>query len=521
MYLNRLNLISGTVEKMKSLRVILWDQLSHQVSSLNRVDKQNDTILMCELLEDCTYVKHHQKKLVFLLSAMRHFAEELRNQNYNVIYVTLNDPNNTQTLASEIERHYNMIQPDVVKITWPGEYRILQNLYALQTKLDHSLVILEDDRFLISSREFETWADDRASLRMEFFYREMRKKYQILMNGDLPEGGKWNYDAENRSFPKTKFSIPAPHAQSLDNITLSVIDLVQENFSEHFGDIYPFHYAVTRKEALLVLSHFVSKRLKMFGDYQDVMMMNEPWMFHSHLSLYLNIGLLSPLECIHAAEDAYRKGKVALNAAEGFIRQILGWREFVRGIYWLKMPEYKTKNFFEASRPLPEFFWTAETNMNCLKQCVTETKQNAYAHHIQRLMVLGNFALLAGIDPAHVNEWYLLVYADAHEWVELPNVTGMILFADGGYLASKPYAASGAYIHKMSNYCESCAYSVKEKNGDQACPFNYLYWHFLIKNRTLLQRNQRLSMIYGTLSKMSKDKIDLINDDATKFLAML
>jgi deoxyribodipyrimidine photolyase-related protein len=258
-----------------------------------------------------------------------------------------------------------------------------------------------------------------------------------------------------------------------------------------------------------------------FGDYQDAMIEGEPWMYHSHLSFYLNCGLLLPIECVRAAERAYYNGDAPLNSAEGFIRQIVGWREYVRGIYWLKMPEYKSENFFEAKRQLPNFYWTAETKMNCLSQCVTETQQNAYAHHIQRLMVLGNFALLTGIEPNQVNEWFLIVYADAYEWVELPNVTGMILFADGGYLASKPYASGGSYINKMSNYCKNCQYSVTKKNGDNACPFNYLYWSFLAKNRSKLGQNHRLTMMYGVYDRMSDDKKMLIERDSKAFLEAL
>lgn len=506
---------------MKALRVILWDQLHYNVPALQGINQHQDIILMCELREDCTYVKHHQKKLVFLLSAMRHFAAELREKQFNVVYVTLDDPANTQSLIGEIERHVTSLQIDRVIMTWPGEDRILQPLLRLQASMKTKLDILEDDRFLASREEFKTWANNRSSVRMEFFYRHMRQKHNILMEGNQPTGGKWNFDAENRHFPKEKMTVPATYASTIDAITEAVIGLVQLNFSDHFGDIHPFRYAVTRSEALHALTLFIQQRLPHFGDYQDVMMTNEPWMFHSHLSLYINVGLLLPQECIQAAEKAYRQGLAPLNATEGFIRQILGWREFVRGVYWLNMPAYKQNNFFNASLPLPEFYWTANTEMNCIKQCVSETKANAYAHHIQRLMVLGNFALLAGIDPAAVNEWYLLVYADAHEWVELPNVTGMILFADGGYLASKPYAASGAYIHKMSNYCENCSYQVKTKNGNEACPFNYLYWNFLLKNQSKLKGNQRLSMIYASLSKMSQDKIDLITHDASEFLKTL
>jgi deoxyribodipyrimidine photolyase-related protein len=337
------------------------------------------------------------------------------------------------------------------------------------------------------------------------------------MQNDRPLGGKWNYDSENRHFPKGALSIPDYYQNEADAITKDVMHLVHHYFQDHLGEIEPFHYAVTRSQALSALKIFINKRLPLFGDYQDVMIQNQTWLYHSVISFYLNIGLLNPLECIRAIEKSYYQGQVSLSSAEGFVRQILGWREFIRGIYWLKMPDYKSSNFLNALKPLPQFYWSANTRMNCIKQCVNDTKRNAYAHHIQRLMVLGNFALLAGIHPNAVNEWYLIVYADAHEWVELPNVTGMILFSDGGYLASKPYAASGAYINKMSNYCQSCTYKIKEKSGQDACPFNYLYWDFLIRHREKLKNNQRLRMAYASLSQMNADKIKQIQTDALAF----
>lgn len=506
---------------MTTLRVILWDQLSTDIASLQTVDKKHDVIFFCETKTECTYVKHHKKKLVFLLSSMRHFAGALSEKGYRVCYSKLDDKDNAQTISGEVSRIAKQFNATKVAITCPGEYRIYATLIELQQSLGIDVTILEDTRFLVSRVEFEHWAFGKTSLRMEFFYREMRKKYGILMNGDTPEGGKWNYDSENRHFPKTRISIPEPYQQSVDKITQEVMTLVNKAFADHFGDTNEFHYAVTRNDAKKALKSFIQNRLPEFGHYQDVMMQDQPWLFHSHISLYINNGLLHPLECIKAAEAAYDQGLVSLPAAEGFIRQILGWREFVRGIYWLKMPSYKENNFFDAQRRLPNFYWTADTEMNCIKQCVSDTKENAYAHHIQRLMVLGNFALLAGIHPDEVNEWYLIVYADAHEWVELPNVAGMILFADGGYLASKPYAASGAYIDKMSNYCDNCTYNVKLKNGPKACPFNYLYWNFLLQHRDRLENNQRLSMIYSLIRKMSDEKIANILADSNAFLKTL
>jgi deoxyribodipyrimidine photolyase-related protein len=356
---------------------------------------------------------------------------------------------------------------------------------------------------------------------MEYFYREMRREHTILMDEDQPVGGQWNYDSENRKPPKTGLDIPETYTAKPDAITQEVLELVGEMFADHFGDLEPFHFAVTADQARSALKQFVDERLVNFGDYQDAMLQGEPWMYHSHIGFYLNCGLLTPRESIEAAETAYREKQAPLNAVEGFIRQILGWREYVRGLYWLKMPEYAEMNYLEAKRSLPDFFWTAKTEMNCLHQCVQETKENAYAHHIQRLMIIGNFALIAGLNPEEVNEWYWIVYADAYQWVELPNVSGMVLFADGGLLASKPYAASGAYINRMSNYCKGCRYSVSKKNGPDACPFNYLYWNFLIQHKERLKKNPRMAMIYRTLEKMSLDRVDEIREDSQAFLSTL
>jgi len=353
---------------------------------------------------------------------------------------------------------------------------------------------------------------------MEYFYHEVRKKYNIFMNGNEPEGGKWNYDIENRKSPTDDLNIPKTYQSRPDDITREVINLVDKYFPSHFGDLDPFYFAVTRKHAKRALDQFIRERLISFGDYQDAMIQNEPWMFHSHLSFYLNCGLLNPLECVTAAEYVYHQNQAPINAVEGFIRQIIGWREYVRGIYWLKMPGYKEENFFNATRNLPDFYWHGNSKMNCLNQCIQETKKNAYAHHIQRLMILGNFALLAGIDPKQVNEWFLIVYADAYEWVELPNVSGMILFADGGYLASKPYAAGGNYINKMSNYCKNCSYKVTKKNGKDACPFNYLYWDFLARNRMKLESNPRIAMMYKTYDRIDNTKKSEIALDSKLFL---
>ncbi|AEB28196.1 hypothetical protein FN3523_0339 [Francisella hispaniensis] len=482
-------------------------------------DKANDIVMMCEVMQEASYVKHHKKKLVYVFSAMRHFALKLHKLGYKVCYTKLDDPKNTGSFYSEIQRVVEKLGIQKLIITEPGEYRVLEDIQSWQKDFSIDVEIRTDDRFLATIVEFSKWSKNYKQIRMEYFYRYMRTKHNILLDNDgKPEGGQWNYDSQNRKMPSTDTKVPEPYKSTVDDITKRVIELVEKTFGNNFGDIEPFNYAVTREEALEALYLFIKERLSSFGDYQDAMLEGQAWMYHSHISMYINSGLLLPLECIKAAESAYYNGNAHLNAVEGFIRQILGWREFVRGVYWLKMPDYRDMNYLEATRKLPNFYWDADTKMNCLHQCIKETKQNAYAHHIQRLMVLGNFALLAGIDPKYVNEWYLLVYADAYEWVELPNVSGMVLFADGGHLASKPYAASGSYIKKMSNYCDNCGYKVSKKNGDDACPFNYLYWDFLARNNTKLANNPRLAMIYKSYEKMTDEKKELIRQDSKKFL---
>lgn len=504
-----------------NLRLILGDQLSERLAGLRDLDRDRDVILIAEVAEEATYVPHHPKKIAFLFSAMRHFAVRLRNSGATVRYVKLDDPMNGGSLLSEVERAVNELKPRRVVTTHPGEWRVLDDMKTWSTHLGIPVEIRGDDRFLVSLEAFAQFADNRKRLRMETFYREVRKRLDVLMEDGEPAGGRWNYDTENRKRLPDAIDAPRPVAFEPDAVTREVLDLVARRFAGHFGDLEPFDLAVSRDQALAALDDFLSNRLARFGDYQDAMRQGDPFMFHSSLSFYLNAGLLDPIEVVRAAEQAWHAGDAPLNAVEGFIRQIVGWREYVRGVYWSRMPEYADLNFLGAERSLPRFYWTGETRMNCLHQCIGDTRRNAYAHHIQRLMVLGNFALLIGARPREVNEWYLVVYADAFEWVELPNVTGMILFADGGYLASKPYAAGGAYINRMSDYCRHCQYAVTRKSGDSACPFNYLYWDFLDRNRDLLSGNPRLSMPYRTLGRMDDAKADTIRADASRFLQRL
>lgn len=488
------------------LILVLGDQLSLTLSSLRDGNKDRDVILMAEVAEEASYVPHHKKKIAFLFSAMRHHADLLRREGWTVRYVQLDDDDNAGTLPDQLSHELGTLGLSQVVMTAPGEYRLKQAICDWAAQNGVALDMREDTRFVCSHAEFQTWAQGRKQLRMEYFYREMRRKTGLLMNGDAPEGGKWNYDAENRKPAKGDLFMPQPRQATRDAITEEVLALVGTRFAKNFGSLEPFWLTVTREEALLALEHFVQTTLPHFGDYQDAMLTDEPFLYHSVLAQYLNAGLLGPLEICRRVERAYYDGDAPLNAVEGYIRQIIGWREYVRGIYWLKMPDYTHANHFDAKRPLPAFYWTAQSDMACMAAAISQTRDNAYAHHIQRLMVTGNFAMLAGIDPHAVHEWYLAVYADAYEWVEAPNVIGMSQFADGGLLASKPYAASGNYINKMSDHCQSCRYDVKQKTGPDACPFNPLYWDFLIRNADKLRGNPRLGYAYRTWDRMSAEK---------------
>ena len=506
---------------MPSLRLILADQLTMSLPALRDADKSRDIILMAEVVEEATYVRHHQQKIAFLFSAMRHFAQTLRQNGYSVRYVPLDDPDNVESLFGEVHRALQETPCDRVVVTSCGEYRLQVDMQGWSDRLDHDVDILDDDRFLCSQKEFDAWASERKTLTMEYFYRDMRRKTGLLMEGDRPVGGQWNLDAENRKkFPRD-YQAPIRDEPPRDEVTETVIALVRERFADHFGTLDVFYYDVTRDGALRQLDRFVDEALPHFGDYQDAMATGVDFANHSLLSTYLNAGLLLPMEVCRAAEEAYKEGSAPLNAVEGFIRQIIGWREFVRGLYWLKMPQYKESNALGASRPLPDFYWTGETDMHCLAEAVRSTRDHAYAHHIQRLMVLGNFALLAGVAPDEINEWFLVVYADAYEWVQLPNTHGMAIWADGGVLGTKPYAASGAYINRMSNYCKGCQYTVSKKTGEGACPFNVLYWDFMMRNEETLRPNRRLSMVYRNLDKKTAEERQVIRDEAASFLHRL
>ncbi|WP_336986942.1 cryptochrome/photolyase family protein [Altererythrobacter aquiaggeris] len=500
---------------------ILGDQLTRTLASLRGRTKDDTVILMMEVREEATYVKHHKIKIALIFSAMRHFAAELEDAGWSVDYVALTDDGNTHSFSGEVERAVKRHSPREMKITESGEWRVQQAMKQWAGDVSCPVEILDDDRFLCSIPEFFGWAQGRKSLRMENFYREMRRKTGLLMDGDGPEGGEWNYDKENRAPPDKDMSPPDTPKFSPDEITCEVMALVESEFGDHFGKLDNFGWPVTSSDADKALEAFIEQRLPSFGKYQDAMVHGSDDLFHSMLSTSINLGILDPVECCEKAEEAYRNGKAPLNAVEGFIRQIIGWREYIRGMYWLEMPELAEANALDANRPLPDFYWTGETDMRCMADCVRSTRDNAHAHHIQRLMILGNFALIAGVTPQEVEAWFLVVYADAYEWVELPNVAAMALHADGGKLATKPYAASGNYINKMSDYCKKCHYSPAKKTGEGACPFNPLYWDFMVRNRKFLEKNPRVSRVFSTWDRMTEDKRGAYLDSAQQVLERL
>ena len=504
-----------------ALVLILGDQLSPAISSLAGADPADTIILMAEVGAEASYVGHHQKKLAFIFSAMRHFAEELRGLGWTVGYVTLDDPDNSGTLAGEAARAIERHGARSLTVTEAGEWRLAEDMANWSERFPVPVTLCEDDRFIASHSAFAAWADGRKSLRMEYFYRDMRRKTGLLMDGAEPVGGQWNFDHDNRKAAARDLLMPQPLWFEPDAITREVLALVERDFGGNFGTLRPFRFAVTRSDAEAALAHFLRHALPKFGDFQDAMLRDEKFLYHAVLSPYINIGLLDPLTVCRAVEAEYRAGRAPLNAAEGFIRQIIGWREYVRGIYWREGPDYGQRNALEAHRSLPWFYWSAETDMACVRACVEATRDEAYAHHIQRLMVTGTFALLAGIDPHQVHLWYLAVYADAYEWVEMPNTIGMSQYADGGLLASKPYAASGAYIDRMSDYCQGCTYDVKAKAGEKACPFNYLYWDFIGRHEARFARNPRMAQMVRTWTKFPPERQAEVRADAARFLGTL
>lgn len=505
---------------IRHLVIVLGDQLTLDSDALIDFDPKQDCIWMAEAGEESTHVPSSKIRIVLFLSAMRHFAQELRSKDWPLDYTRLNSPGHSGSLMGELEKAVHHHAPQQLIVTQPGDYRTLEGLKDLSTQLNVPLIVKPDSHFFTQPQDFERFAANRKQLRMEFWYRELRKRFDILMQDGQPVGGEWNYDAENRkSFGKSGPSgVPDPYRVAPDAITQEVIDLIEVTFSSHAGETSNFSWPVTRSEALSSLQIFIEQRFPRFGDFEDAMWTNEPWLFHAHISASLNLKLLNPREVVAAAQAAYKAGLAPIASVEGFIRQILGWREYVRGMYWLKMPQYLSLNAMQAKNPLPSFYWNAQTDMACLQSVIAQTLKHGYAHHIQRLMVLGLYSLMLGVDPRFVHEWFLSVFVDAVEWVELPNTLGMSQYGDGGLMASKPYIASGKYIQRMSNYCNSCPYDPALATGPTACPMTTLYWNFLIQHQTVLSKNPRMAMQLKNIARLSDDKVISIQDAARQHI---
>jgi deoxyribodipyrimidine photolyase-related protein len=515
------NLRVTTMPSARHLVLVLGDQLDLQSAAFDGIDPARDVVWMAEVAGESENVWSTQVRTTLFLSAMRHFRDRAVKAGYRVDYASLDDPKNSQTLAGELRRAVSRLRPERLVVVQPGEWRVQEALKEAAGALDLALEIREDRHFLCSPADFARHAQGRRQLRLEFFYREMRRRHDVLVSADgEPEGGEWNYDHENReSFGRTAPTPPAPRAFPPDRVTQEVITLVRARFPDRPGDLDRFDWPVTPEDAEAALEDFVAQRLVQFGRFQDAIWLGQPWLYHSRLAAAMNLKLLDPRRVIAAATATYRAGRAELAAVEGFIRQILGWREYVRGIYWHLMPDYLERNALGAKEALPAFFWTGEVPMACLRDAIGQSLSLGYAHHIQRLMVTGLYSLLLGVKPQAVHAWYLAVYVDAVEWVELPNTLGMSQYGDGGVMASKPYVATGRYIERMSNACGQCRFDPAEAIGPRACPFTTLYWDFLLRHRDQLQKNPRMSLQVRNVEKLTPERARLIRSQAEQIRA--
>ncbi len=487
---------------------VLGDQLSAQQAALQSVADQKAPVSVI-LIESLNHIRerwYHRQKLVLVWSAMRHFAKELRQARWSVTYTEAEDFEPALQTWCQAEGITEL------RIMQPNDRPFAHMIQTL--RLPCPLTLVQNNHFLWSETDFQAWAKTRKRLLMEDFYREGRRRFQVLMEGTKPVGGAWNFDAENRKPPKAGLNPPPPLWFAPDALTQAVIDKVESLDMELYGEAKPFRWGVTRQHALQVLEEFIRDRLPTFGPYEDAMLTAHKTLWHGLLSPYLNLGLLQPLEVVEAAEKAYHDRHLDLNSVEGFIRQVMGWREYMRGIYVSMEDDYPTRNWFNHTQPLPAFYWNAETTMNCLHQVLTQVQEMGYAHHIQRLMVLNNFALIAGISPQAIENWFHAAFIDGYDWVMQPNVIGMGQFADGGIVASKPYAASANYINRMSDYCQGCAYDPRKRTGDRACPFNFFYWDFLARHRDKLKSQGRINLVLANLDKMLTEELQQIRQHA-------
>ncbi len=500
---------------MKTLRLILGDQLNIKHSWFKET---NDEVIYClfEMRQETDYVLHHIQKVIGFFSSMRQFSEELIAKNHEVFYFKINSEENTQSLVDNLNF---LIQKEAIQhfeYQEPDEYRLDEQLKSFCKNLSIASKVYSTEHFYTQRSDLANFFKGKKQFLMETFYRDMRKKHDILIISGQPEGGKWNYDHSNRNKWKGGFGIPT-HKQFINEVS-EIVEDIEKSGIKTMGnfDSKTFDFPISRKQALNQLKYFCEELLIHFGDYQDAMHTEELYLFHSRLSFSMNLKIISPKDVVNSVLNYYHSHQsvIDISQVEGFVRQIIGWREYMRGMYWARMPEFKLENALENTNPIADFFWTGNTKMNCLKNAINNSLDNGYAHHIQRLMITGNYALLTQTNPDDVDAWYLGIYVDAVEWVQLPNTRGMSQFADGGKIATKPYVSSSTYINKMSNYCETCHYNKNKKTGDDACPFNSLYWNFLDDKRKFLADNFRMKMMYSILDKMKPADLHQLKEKA-------
>jgi deoxyribodipyrimidine photolyase-related protein len=503
---------------LRHLIIVLGDQLDRESLVFEDFDVNNDAVWMCEAVYESNYAWSSKPRIAIFLSAMRHFRDELRKRGFTVHYREL-DKHDAPTLEAALQQDLKTLKPKKVLAVRPGEWRLAQSLPAVCEQENIAWAERADTHFYCDEHDFSDWAKGRKEYRLEFFYRWLRKREDVLLENEQPIGGKWNFDHDNRGvFDKRgPGMLPTPIAFEKSSITREICTLIERLFPDHPGELNSFDWPVTPKQAEKALADFIAHRLPLFGQYQDAMWTDEPYLYHSRISAALNLKLLSPRTAVNAAVKAYQENKAPLAAVEGFVRQILGWREFIRGMYWLRMPQFLDDNHLNAQENLPDFYWSGDTDMHCMKQAIGQTLQHGYAHHIHRLMVTGLFAQLLGVQPKQIHQWYLAVYVDAVEWVELPNVLGMSQYADGGKMTSKPYAASGAYIKRMSNYCAGCKFKPEESVGENACPFTNLYWDFLIKHQNKFAKHPRTALQWKNLARLDAKKQEAIKKQAATY----
>ena len=508
---------------MRTLLLVLRDQLSRDAAVFEALDPARDAVAMTEADVHRTRYSDHKQQLALGWAAMRHFRDDLRERGWTVHYQPMSADPGADDAPDYLRRQIESHAPERVCVTEPGRYDLLR---AIETVCDEAGVPLEvhaDDHFLATHRTFEQWAEGRKELTLEYFYREQRRAYDVLVTDDGdPVGGAWNFDDDNQeSFGADgPGMIPEGPSFERDGVTEDVLALVRTACADAPGALDDFRWPVTPAQAEAALDDFIAHRLPTFGTYQDAMWTGRPFLYHSRLSAAFNLKLLDPLDAVERAAQAYHDGHAPLNAVEGFVRQILGWREFVRGVYWLHAPEYTDRNALDATEDLPDFYWTGDTDMRCLSECVGQVREHGYAHHIPRLMVMGLFGLLYGIDPQQMNDWHEAMYIDAWEWVSSPNMIGMALYADGGVVGTKPYTASGKYINRMSNYCSHCRYDPDAATGEDACPFTSLYWNFLDRHQERLSGNRRMNFQLANVRRKSDEDLQAIAERVETVRAM-